>query len=502
MNENEMLGFAKSEEKKKVSTEKEAALEKEEKKVEVKPYQVFGQDFSVSDPEIIDYYKTRMKMMTIKFKLVGRVDENAQYKVPDAIRYDLIKMEKEIEENGEDYYKAISLYMKKHFFFHIKIVPVEDGKAKASLYLSEYVEDFLGMEYIVSHVADFIDTNDDEYRIRLRKAFNLVDVATKVDDFAVPELAVLMQDNFDLELIIGGLYDMASQIFIMRMLKALEESGEAGAKVLAKYRQLLAASQGIEINEKFRNSHYKALLDRAIDELGGYEKLGLDPQVMNSIMKDMNGTVKAIDNASGKRGVLEMNLPKTEDKKKVAGKSVKSPSNKKSDSSKPPAKKPPTKKTPPKADAKPIKKGGGVSEDTVRKIFAKIELPKQENNGPSRRSGEVPPRREPENTPPPPRKEPPRTETPPPQKPEQQKPELEDDDEFGAMDEVNAGSNAVAERVEARIDEVTHSVTERTTTLPDGTRVTVREEEFDITMNIPTGGASHEDDRDLEMPEL
>ena len=281
---------------------------KEEVKVEVKPYMVFGQDFSLSNSYVIDYYKTRAKMMAIKFKLVGRFNENGLYKVANNIRYDLIKMEKEIDDSGEDFYKAIALYMKKYFYFHVKIEVIDEGKAKASLYLSEYVEDFLGENYITTHVADFIDVYDEEFRIKVRKAFNLVDVATRIDDFAVPELAVVMQDAFDLELVVGGLYDMASQIFVMRMLKALEENGEKGAKVLSRYRQLLAESKDIEINEKYRYSHYKALLDRAVDENGGYEKIGVETKVVESIMKDMNGTVKAIEKASGK-GIIELDGP-------------------------------------------------------------------------------------------------------------------------------------------------------------------------------------------------
>ena len=292
--------------------------QKEEAKVEIKPYKVFGQDFSLSDPDFIDYYKTRMKMMAIKYRLCGRVNDQGQYKIPDAIRFDLVKMEKEIEETGEDFYKAIALYMKKHFYFHVKIVQIEDGKAKASLFLSEYVEDFLGLDSIVSHVADFVDNYDDDFRIRVRKAFNLVDVATKVDDFAVPNIAVVMQDAMDLELVVGGLYDMASQIFVMRLLKALEESGEGGAQVLAKYRELLADNE-IELNEKFRYSSYKALLDRAVDECGGYEKLKIDPNITKSIIKEINGTVKAIDNASGKGGYVEPVMPQKLEEKKSAG---------------------------------------------------------------------------------------------------------------------------------------------------------------------------------------
>ena len=304
-----------------------APLEKETnaqigEKVETATYKVFGRDFSLTNTDYIDYYKTRMKMMAIKYRLVGRINDKAQYIIRDAIRYDLIRMEKEIDEAGEDYYKAIALYMKKHFLFQVKITPIQEGKAKASLYLSEYIEDFLGEEYITSHIADFVDVYDDDFRIKLRKAFNLVDVATKIDDFAVPDLAVAMQDCFDLEIVVGGLYDMASQIFLMRLLKELEGSGEVGAKVLARYRELLAKSKDIEIDEKFRNSHYKALLDRAIDDLGGYEKLGIDKNAIDLIIKDINSTIKAIDNVSGKGGYVEAEGPiKREDVSSTKSKS-------------------------------------------------------------------------------------------------------------------------------------------------------------------------------------
>ena len=372
---------------------------KEEVKVEVKPYLVFGQDFSLSNPNIIDYYKTRMKMMAIKFRLVGRVNENGQYKVEDKIRYDLIKMEKEIEDSGENFYKAIALYMKKHFYFHIKIEEIEEGKAKASLYLSEYIEDFLGTDYIVTHIADFVDVFDDEFRIKVRKAFNLVDVATKIDDFAVPELAVLMQDFFDLEAVVGGLYDMTSQIFVMRMLKALEESGEKGAIILARYRQLLAESKDIEINEKYRYSHYKALLDRAVDENGGYENIGLEPKVLQSIMKDINGTVKAIESVSAKR-IMELDGPIKRyqlDNKNSSGKSGGKGGNKKGSSDKKDKNKEKTKKKSQK-DKKgneKTNKGDGVTVDKEENVvIVEAEgIPSREPTPPQNERRSVPPSR-------------------------------------------------------------------------------------------------------------
>lgn len=351
-----------------------------DKSSEVKPYKVFASDISIVEAEFIDYYKTRLKIMAMKYKLVGKFDREGKYIIDDDIKRDLVKMEKEIEENGEEYYKAIALYMKKHFYFHIKIAIQDDGMAKASLFLSEYVEDFLENEYIVSHIADFVDIFDDDYRIKLRKAFHLVDVEVKVDDTAVPNLAVVMQDAFDFELIVGGLYDMASQIYIMRMLKLLEENGELGKKVLARYRELLV-DKDIEINEKFRYTRYKALLDRAIDEFGGLEKLGIEKGKLKEIVKDINNVIHAIDKASSKAGGIEgIN---TQNKGEKAEKKTKSPTNKPSKGSSTGNSSPSTPKKKDekkKDDNKKVKGGVTLSPDEEQKTSNRQEKPKDKDD--------------------------------------------------------------------------------------------------------------------------
>ncbi len=340
-----------------VKEEKQQEKQAEEKQ-ELKPYPVFGNDFEVSQPAFVNFYKYRMKTMVLKYKLVGRVDENGKYVINNLIKRDLVNMEKEIEDQGEEYYKAIALYMKKHFYYTIKIKKQEEGKAVASLYLAEYVDNFLGHEYIVSHVADYIDDYDDDFRVKVRKAFHLVDVKVKVDDFDVPELAVIMQDAFDFELITGSLYDSAAQIFVMSMLKELEEAGPLGQELLAKYRLLLSESD-IEINEKFRYTSYKALLDRLMDEYGGYEKMGLDPEKVQRIVLEMNRTLMQIDKAAS-RGPLEMEAHQNKDKKVLSA-------GKKSQAKKSAAKKNDGAKADKKKDAKKDKKeekGPGVTLDS------------------------------------------------------------------------------------------------------------------------------------------
>ncbi len=369
---------------------KEQELEKEEKAPTPKPYPVFGTNCTATKAEFITYYKYRMKMMIMKYKLVGHVDDNGQYVIGENIKRDLVKMEKEIEDQAENYYKAIALYMKKHFYYSIRVQVLDDGRAKASLFLSEFVDDFLGHEYIVSHIADFVDVNDDDYRIKLRKAFHLVDVATKVDDFAVPDLAVIMQDAFDFELIAGDLYDAASQIYLMSMLKEIEESGPLGQEVLTKYRALLA-DKNIEVDEKFRYTSYKALLDRIIDEYGGYEGIGLDPAKVSAIVMEMNKTLQQVDKAS-MRGPLEMQgqvadqnaVKKAGGKSKPKGAVKKAEPVKKPEKKKPDEKKKEEEKKKPSDDYTPIKnndlldevvvtigQGASILGDIVEKVVGK-----------------------------------------------------------------------------------------------------------------------------------
>ncbi len=292
---------------------------------------VYGQDITVTDGDLIDYYRTRMKMMVMRFMLVGRFDDKGIYRIKNEIKYDLIRMNKEISDSGEDFYRAEARFITKFFYFNIKIEVLEDKKAKASLYLSEYVDDFLEDEYIVSHIADYTDDYDEQFRVKIRRVFNLYDAAIKNDEFKMPSLAVLMQDEYDINEYIGGLYDIASQIYVMRMLKLLETSSEPECQeIIKRYKELIVDKDENDINEKYKFTKFKALLDRAIDEKGGLEKLKVNKDELKSIINEVNKSVKAIDGVQKRAAAVE--VLKTGDsptssskgggsKKKTAGKS-------------------------------------------------------------------------------------------------------------------------------------------------------------------------------------
>ncbi len=330
--------------------QKAKAEAEEEKKKEIPPYKVFGRDFSVTNSKVVEFYNDRLEMMCVQYKLVGRVNQQKQYIIPEKIKIDLVAMKKEIEEMGDDYYKVTALYMKKHFNFTIKLEMLEDKRAKASLFIAEYVGEFIDQNTLYTHIADFVDVYDEEYRIKLRKAFNLVDADAKNNDFDIPELAVLLQDLFDIDLYIGGLYDMASQIYVMRMLKLLESGGEIEQEVLARYQELLSGLEnGDEANPRDINTKHKELLDKAIDSVGGLEKLTVDKKQLEGVLGEINKTNDAIKGLSV-GGIMEV-LNEDEGSKGSSGGGSKSVGGK--------AKKKPAKKGGSKSGGGKEKKKGG-----------------------------------------------------------------------------------------------------------------------------------------------
>ena len=331
-------------------------------KPEVKPYKVFDSDLEIKDREIADYYKTSEKMLVMRFQLVGRF-RNGKYVINDDMKYDLVKMHKEIIDSGENFYKAVVLYMKKYFYFDVKMSMIDDKQAKASLYLLEFVDDAMENQYIVSHIADFVDEFDGEFRIKVRKAFNLEDVALINEDFYIPNLAVLMQDEYDINQFVGNLYDLASQIYLARMLKLLEGAGELGLKILQEYKTLIIDKEEEYRDEKFKHSRFKYLLDRAINKFGGLEKLPIPKEKIQEVVGEINKSVRAIDGLQPRTGTVEIMKSKGSNLDSAPAKQIFGKTSSKSKSAKKsaPAKK--ASKSSSKSSAKATKTGGGVYVD-------------------------------------------------------------------------------------------------------------------------------------------
>ena len=277
----------------------------------IKPLKVYGSEYETSDEDEISYYKTMFRMLSIKCGLVGRFTRTGKYIIPDEIKTDLVKINKEISDSGENFYKANTQYMRKNFFFVVRIEMIDDVKAKASLYLQEEADNVFAGQYLTSHIADFVDDYNEYFRINVRKVFNLLDVAIINEDYRVPNLAVLLQDYIDLELFVAGLYDTACQIYLLKMLKLLEEEGgEEGLEILKRYKELIAHLEIEKMSGKYKYTNYKNMLDKAILEKGGLKKLPVAQNKVKEIVKEMNKSVKSIEDLKLKPGAIEVMKPK------------------------------------------------------------------------------------------------------------------------------------------------------------------------------------------------
>lgn len=277
----------------------------------IKPLKVYGSEYETSDEDEISYYKTMLRMLSIKCGLVGRFTRTGKYIIPDEIKTDLVKINKEISDSGENFYKANTQYMRKNFFFVVRMEMIDDVKAKASLYLQEEADNVFAGQYLTSHIADFVDDYNEYFRINVRKVFNLLDVAIINEDYRVPNLAVLLQDYIDLELFVAGLYDTACQIYLLKMLKLLEEEGgEEGLEILKRYKELIAHLEIEKMSGKYKYTNYKNMLDKAILEKGGLQKLPVAQNKVKEIVKEMNKSVKSIEDLKLKPGAIEVMKPK------------------------------------------------------------------------------------------------------------------------------------------------------------------------------------------------
>lgn len=254
----------------------------EEKKEEKKPFQVFGEkDILLSKTDFIDYQKINNKMLFLQYHLMGQFDENGKYYIKEDIRRDLVRVQKEIQEEDDKGFLAEVRYAKVLFNFEVEI-EYEDANAKASLFIIEKVDD----QTIKTLLDSFSDANDADFRIKVRQRFNLVDVAVAVRDDEVPNMNIWLYWQNEELMYWKDLYEMGSQFFVLRALAILEGYGELGAKIIKRYNAKLSQFEDALPNRKY--SKAKELLDEAINEFGGIEKVDEGKGKLQTLAKEFN----------------------------------------------------------------------------------------------------------------------------------------------------------------------------------------------------------------------
>ena len=262
-------------------SEKKPALP-EEKKEEKKLFQVFGEkDILLSKTDFIDYQKINNKMLFLQYHLMGQFDENGKYYIKEDIRRDLVRVQKEIQEEDDKGFLAEVRYAKVLFNFEVEI-EYEDANAKASLFITEKADD----QTLKTLIDEFSDKNDSDFRIKVRQRFNLVDVAVAVRDDEVPNMNIWLYWQNEELMYWKDLYEMGSQFFVLRALAILEGYGDLGAKIIERYNAKLSQFEDSLPNRKY--SKAKELLDEAINEFGGIEKVDEGKGKLEKLSREFN----------------------------------------------------------------------------------------------------------------------------------------------------------------------------------------------------------------------
>ena len=263
------------------AAEKESASAKQVEK-EKKKFQVFGQkDVFLSNIDFIDYQKINNKMLFLQFHLMGQFDENGKYYIKEDIRKDLVHVQKEIQEEDDKGFLAEARYAKVLFNFEVEI-EYEDANAKASLFIIEKVDD----QTIKTLLDSFKDVINDDFRIKVRQRFNLVDVAVTVRDEEVPNLNIWLYWQNEEYLYWKDLYEMGSQFFVLRALAILEGYGELGTKIIERYNAKLSQFEDSLPNRKYTKA--KEILDEVLGEFGGIEKVDEGKGKLQTLAKEFN----------------------------------------------------------------------------------------------------------------------------------------------------------------------------------------------------------------------
>lgn len=262
-------------------SEKKPALP-EEKKEEKKLFQVFGEkDILLSKTDFIDYQKINNKMLFLQYHLMGQFDENGKYYIKEDIRRDLVRVQKGIQSEDDNGFSAQTIYAKVTFNFEVEI-KYSDSDAKASLFIIEKADD----QTLKTLIDEFSDKNDSDFRIKVRQRFNLVDVAVTMRDDEVPNMNIWLYWQNEEFMYWKDLYEMGSQFFVLRALAILEGYGELGAKIIERYNAKLSQFEDALPNRKY--SKAKELLDEAINEFGGIEKVDEGKGKLEKLSREFN----------------------------------------------------------------------------------------------------------------------------------------------------------------------------------------------------------------------
>lgn len=294
-------------------------MEENEKKVT--PVRIFGSDKVLTEPEDIAYYRAGLEEFGAVNKLLGEIDDDGEYFISEDIRKNLAQLPKELLREDDDTIDATSRIMAKDMYFTIELD--QDGDMQvASLYLTEMVHGYGELTSIRTFVAKYELPTIAGFGQKAKSAFNVQPIISDIPEGQYIDLVMRIQDQIDYALCLEDIVDLASQIYVLRVLALLESKGEKGQEIIKQYNREVKDKGLNKPSVRHRYATLRKILDAKIENAGGEKEIFADKQQeIKDIKKEFAQTIQKVEAIHGKNlagAIKEAQKAKNEPQKKAA----------------------------------------------------------------------------------------------------------------------------------------------------------------------------------------
>lgn len=239
-----------------------------------------------------EYVEISNKLRKQRNNLLGSFDSEGNYKISDpTILAQILILPKHFEMKEDDVVYATAK-ITDTLFLNFKIAfEISPEFCNAYLYIIEKEEQF--GETIVH--TTFLDSKLDIYSPTFKEnVYELwrvyLDEEIYEKDNFLKELLLMQKEDYESNF---ELFEIVCQLFLMRMLKALEGCGELGLKIKQEYNELLEKYTEQDPSFRLSNIKMKLLLERVIEKNGGMALIAKNPQVA-SVLNGYSNPMKQI----------------------------------------------------------------------------------------------------------------------------------------------------------------------------------------------------------------
>lgn len=293
------------------TTDKQAPAEKQPTNVDVKKV----------ESDFLSVLRLQTKQRN---GLLGNFSSDGKYKISDEnILKELLNIPKKFQEKQDNVVYASSKLAE--FVLNFKVVfDISESFCKANIFLIEIESD---VEEDIKHLT-LLDSVEEIYSPKFKdevfKKWNIfVDEEINVKNDFLYEY--LKTQNEEL-LFRKELVEILSQLYLVRMLKILENAGETGQKVLLQYKQLVEKFFNKDVSITQDNTRLMQILNSVIIKNKAFEKILELPEGSAVLL----GYSTPILRISDKTRVLEAEVKKSEQSKDNVSKKVDAPKKSKS----------------------------------------------------------------------------------------------------------------------------------------------------------------------------